>query len=67
MSKRLINTVLEDDDDEEEEKPEEKPEERDVMFEKLLKTRTVLLSGEINKSLAEKVIQRLILLEEAGS
>jgi len=58
---------LEDDDDEEEEKPEEKPEERDVMFEKLLKTRTVLLSGEINKSLAEKVIQRLILLEEAGS
>lgn len=63
MSKRLINTVLEDDDDEEEEKPEE----RDVMFEKLLKTRTVLLSGEINKSLAEKVIQKLILLEEAGS
>ncbi len=38
MSKRLINTVLEDDDDEEEEKPEEKPEERDVMFEKLLKS-----------------------------
>jgi ATP-dependent Clp protease protease subunit len=66
MSRRLINTVLEDDDDDEE-KGKDKPEERDVLFEKLLKTRTVLLSGEINKPLAEKVIQKLLLLEEAGS
>lgn len=34
-----------------------------VLFEKMLETRTVLLSGEINKDLAEKVIRQLLLLE----
>ncbi len=31
---------------------------------RMLKTRTVLLSGEINKTLAERVIRQLILLED---
>jgi ATP-dependent Clp protease protease subunit len=33
------------------------------MFERILKTRNILLAGEINKSLAERVIRQLILLE----
>ncbi len=37
-----------------------------VFFQKLLKTRTILLSGEVNKPLAERVIRQLILLEDQG-
>jgi ATP-dependent Clp protease protease subunit len=33
------------------------------MLERILKTRNILLSGDINKSLAERVIRQLILLE----
>ncbi len=33
---------------------------------KLLKTRTVLLSGEINKEMAEKLIKQILLLEAEG-
>jgi ATP-dependent Clp protease protease subunit len=35
-----------------------------AMFQRMLKSRTILLSGEIDKALAEKVIRQLILLEE---
>jgi ATP-dependent Clp protease protease subunit len=35
-----------------------------IFFQKMLKSRNILLSGEINKMLAEKVIRQLILLEE---
>ena len=45
---------------------EEKKEDEDKKqnpFEILLKTRTILLSGEVNKKLAEKVISHLLLLE----
>ena len=40
--------------------------EGDDLASRLLKSRSVLLSGEINKRLAERVIKQLILLEEAG-
>jgi ATP-dependent Clp protease protease subunit len=33
---------------------------------KMLKTRTILLSGQINKDLAEKAIRQLLLLEDMG-
>jgi ATP-dependent Clp protease protease subunit len=36
------------------------------LAEKMLGTRTILLSGEINKDLAEKTIRQLLLLENAG-
>jgi ATP-dependent Clp protease protease subunit len=36
------------------------------LIEKVLKTRNILLSGEINKSLGERIIRQLILLEDAG-
>ena len=35
----------------------------DPISEKILKTRTILLSGEVNKKLAEKVIRELLILE----
>ena len=34
------------------------------LIEKALKTRCILLSGEVNKSLAERIIRQLILLED---
>jgi ATP-dependent Clp protease protease subunit len=49
--------------EDEEESQERTP---DVFFQKILKTRTILLTGEINKTLAERVIRQLILLEDAG-
>jgi ATP-dependent Clp protease, protease subunit len=47
----------------------EKQEERtpDFLYQRALKTRTILLSGEINKPLAERVVRQLILLEDAAS
>ncbi len=47
----------------------EENEKKDAEFsliERILKTRNVLLSGEINKALAEKIIRQLILLEDEG-
>ena len=35
----------------------------DIISEKLLKTRTILISGEINKKCAEKVVTQMLLLE----
>ncbi|MCL1817607.1 MAG: ATP-dependent Clp protease proteolytic subunit [Spirochaetaceae bacterium] len=51
-----------DDDDEKDEKAAEGK----TGFQKLLKTRTLLVSGTINKSLAEKTIRGLLLLEADG-
>jgi len=39
---------------------------QEMLIQKLLKTRTILLSGEINKNLAERVIRQLFLLEDQG-
>jgi ATP-dependent Clp protease protease subunit len=49
--------------DGDEKKEEPKKEGQDSLAEKMLKTRTILLSGEINKELAEKTIRQLLLLE----
>jgi ATP-dependent Clp protease protease subunit len=60
--------VLEDDEDEQDEDDEEEPKESgaDQLLNKMLKTRTILLSGEIKKDLAEKTIRQLLLLEDMG-
>ncbi len=42
----------------------QRPPEEGQVFTRMLKSRTILLSGEINKPLAERVIRSLILLEE---
>jgi ATP-dependent Clp protease protease subunit len=56
---------LEDDDDEDKQ-DENKSISIDPLAGKMLKTRTILLSGEINKELAEKTIRQLLLLEDMG-
>jgi ATP-dependent Clp protease protease subunit len=38
----------------------------DQLIHRVLKTRNILLSGEINKSLAERIVRQLILLEDDG-
>ncbi|MDR1219138.1 MAG: ATP-dependent Clp protease proteolytic subunit [Treponema sp.] len=58
--------ILLDEEDDEQEKSEAKSHEFDPLVSKLLKTRTILLSGEINKDLAEKTIRQLLLLENMG-
>jgi ATP-dependent Clp protease protease subunit len=55
--------VLEDEDEDEK---EEKSGGGDPLLSKMLKTRTILLSGEIKKDLAERAIRQLILLEDMG-
>jgi ATP-dependent Clp protease protease subunit len=47
----------------EEEEEEHRSEEDSRFLERMLKTRTVLLSGEINKPLAERAVRQLLLLE----
>ena len=75
-SGRDLPRRLDDEDEEEHEHDEEHDEERGDrdrdgegdgdLANRLLKSRSVLLSGEINKRLAERVIKQLILLEEDG-
>ena len=55
-----------DEDDDEDGREEEKQASPDPLMAKMLKTRTILLSGQINKELAEKTIRQLILLEDMG-
>jgi ATP-dependent Clp protease, protease subunit len=52
--------------EEEREDAEAKQETHDPLILRMLKTRTIMLSGEINKDLAEKTIRQLILLEDMG-
>jgi ATP-dependent Clp protease protease subunit len=54
-------------DDEDEEKEEAKEGGNDPLVARMLKTRTILLSGEINKDLAEKTIRQLLLLENTAA
>ncbi len=55
-------------DEESDESPKEEHKDggQNPFMEKMLKTRTILLSGEINKELAERVVRQLLLLEDAG-
>ena len=58
--------VRNDEEDDDEGEEEKKQAGADPLLTKMLKTRTLLLSGEINKDLAEKTIRQLILLEDMG-
>lgn len=53
-----------DDEDEEEEKPVKAP---DALAERFLDTRTILMSGQVNKDSAERVVRQLLLLEAISS
>ena len=65
MDLRLENEE-EDDDDDLNEEAGEKGYSPDMLAGKMLKTRTILLSGEIRKGLAEKTIRQLLLMEAMG-
>ncbi|MCL2720668.1 MAG: ATP-dependent Clp protease proteolytic subunit [Treponema sp.] len=60
MNPFYLNLNEEDDDSRENDKPAQ----IDPLATRMLKTRTILLSGEINKELAEKTIRQLLLLED---
>ena len=60
-----MNPILEEDD--EEQTNEDKQFAPDLLAAKMLKTRTILISGEINKVLAEKTIRQLLLMEDLSS
>lgn len=49
-----------DDDDDQKDKNEQASE---ALITRMMKTRTILLSGEVNKALAERVVRQLLLLE----
>ena len=57
---------VEDDDDDDDEETGTRESSLDLLAGKMLKTRTILLSGVIKKELAEKTIRQLLLLEDAG-
>lgn len=52
---------------EDEEEQKKMPEMPDPLTEKFLKTRQIILSGEINKELAEKIVRQLLVLEADDS
>jgi ATP-dependent Clp protease protease subunit len=52
--------------EEDEDEEESKSSGQDPLLSKMLKTRTILLSGEIKKDLAERAIRQLLLLEDMG-
>ncbi|MDR2608434.1 MAG: ATP-dependent Clp protease proteolytic subunit [Treponema sp.] len=56
----------EDEEEEDEEEARSGNSGPDPLIQKMLKTRTILLSGEINKNLAERTIRQLLLLEDMG-
>jgi ATP-dependent Clp protease, protease subunit len=58
--------VRAEDDDDEDTPPQDARRDEDALLQKFLKTRTVLLSGEIDKPLAERAIRQLLLLEDLG-
>jgi ATP-dependent Clp protease protease subunit len=61
-----IRRFEEEEEDGDEQEGKSKDSGTDLLLARMLKTRTILLSGEINKDLAEKTIRQLILLENAG-
>ncbi|MDR2482396.1 MAG: ATP-dependent Clp protease proteolytic subunit [Treponema sp.] len=64
MNQRAIQN---EDEDEEERGQEDKQAGQDPLVYKMLKTRTILLSGEIKKELAERTIRQLLLMESMGN
>ncbi|MGL5616775.1 MAG: ATP-dependent Clp protease proteolytic subunit [Sarcina sp.] len=52
---------------EEKKENEVKSEAPSIIIEKLLKSRTIIISGEVNQQLAERVTRELLILQEAGN
>ncbi|MCL2833601.1 MAG: ATP-dependent Clp protease proteolytic subunit [Treponema sp.] len=63
---RLLDDDDDDDDDDTEDTEKTKSSGPDILSLKMLKTRNILISGEINKVLAERTIRQLLLLDDMG-
>jgi ATP-dependent Clp protease protease subunit len=61
-----FRTLWIDEEEEEEEAEKDAGQGADPLIRRMLKTRTLLLSGEIKKDLAERTIRQLLLLEDMG-
>jgi ATP-dependent Clp protease protease subunit len=61
-----MGTIWANDEEEEENAKGGPKQEADPLVQRMLKTRTILLSGEIKKDLAERTIRQLLLLEDMG-
>jgi ATP-dependent Clp protease protease subunit len=59
-------SIVEDEDDDDDVNEEKEENWQNVLTGKMLKTRTILLSGEIRKGLSEKIIRQLLLMEAMG-
>jgi ATP-dependent Clp protease protease subunit len=67
LDKKIIDHILDDDDESGGDAAEKNEKsDSDALVTKMLKTRTILLSGEIDKKLAEKTVRELLLLENMG-
>ena len=64
MEGQMAEFLEDDDDDNEEEITKNRG--AGLLIEKSLKTRNILISGEINKDLAERTIRQLLLLDDMG-
>jgi len=64
MYKNILNNIVNEDEEKEEKKEAGAP---DPLTEKFLKTRQILLSGEINEENAEKIVRQLLILEADNS
>jgi ATP-dependent Clp protease protease subunit len=63
----MINDrIWADEEEPDQDQPNESGQPGEQLMTRMLKTRTILLSGEINKDLAERVVRQLLLLEEEG-
>ncbi|MDR3247986.1 MAG: ATP-dependent Clp protease proteolytic subunit [Treponema sp.] len=65
-TKNSSKALLRYEEDEEDEEEDSKTSGMDPLLSKMLKTRTILLSGEIKKELSERTIRQLLLLEDMG-
>lgn len=59
----VLSRYAEEEPDEEQKNKEQAESPADALTAKFLKTRQILLTGEVNKSLAEKIIRQLLILE----
>lgn len=65
MNKESLHPRFDEEEDDDESKVQ--PRQEDALAERFLKTRTILLSGEVNKETSERFIRQLLLLESLSS
>jgi ATP-dependent Clp protease protease subunit len=65
MNRESLRPFFDEEEDDDESKTQ--PRQEDALAERFLKTRTILLSGEVNKETSERFIRQLLLLESLSA